>query len=166
MKRKLNVFLVLILVFTLALTGCARQKISEKIAENIVEKIAENASDGDVNVDINKDGISISGEDGEMNISGGENLSWPKDVPEAIPEFKGDIYSSVVTGKSLMVGANDVDLDEFGAYIGLVELAGFESGDNIESVGVYMKHYTKDGIKLIVSYTEESESISIIAEWE
>ena len=166
MKRKLIVFMILILIFVLAISGCVRQKISEKIAENVVEKIAENASDGDVDVDITKDGVSISGDDGKMNISGGENLSWPEDAPDAIPEFEGNIFSSIVTDNSLAVGANDVALDEFGAYVGLVELAGFESGDSIEGAGAYMKQYTMDGIKLTMTYTEEAETLSILAEWE
>ena len=166
MKNKFIVLLVLILVVVLAATGCARQKISEKIVENIAEKVAENESGENVDIDINEDGISISNDEGNMQISGGEDLSWPKDAPDAIPEFEGNIYSSAVSNGGMMVGVNDVELDEFGAYTGILESKGFENESTIESQGTYMKQYVKDDIDISVSYSEEAKTLTIIAQWE
>ena len=148
------------------LQGCARQKISEKIVENIAEQVAENESGEDVDIDISEDGFSISNDEGSMQISGGQDLEWPKDAPDAIPEFKGNIYSNVVSNGGMMVGINDVELDEFGAYTGILESKGFENESTFESEGTYIKQYVKDDINISVSYSEEAETLTINAQWE
>ena len=166
MKNKFTVLLVLILVVVLAASGCTRQKISEKIVENIVEKVAENESGENVDIDINEDGFSISSDEGNMRISGGEDLSWPEDIPDSIPEFKGKIYSSMASDDGFMVSINEVNLDEFGAYTGTLESKGFNNESTFESQGTFMKQYVKDEIAISVSYSEEAKTLTIIAQWE
>jgi hypothetical protein len=72
----------------------------------------------------------------------------------------------VVSNGGMMVGINDVELDEFGAYTGILESKGFENESTFESEGTYIKQYVKDDINISVSYSEEAETLTINAQWE
>ncbi|MCK5130065.1 MAG: hypothetical protein KAQ68_09440, partial [Clostridiales bacterium] len=119
MKSKIIIILVLVVAFSLLLTGCFPGKIreeitedfGEKIKENVTDKIAEAVEDAKIDVDVDDDGITIESEDGKLEISGGDDAHWPEDAPDIIPEWNKPLVSSVITKDSLIVGSKDIKVD-------------------------------------------------------
>lgn len=113
MKRALS--LLLVLVFTLSITGCGiKKKIENKIGEKITEKVL-----GD-KVDIEGDKVTVKGEDGTKVTYG--STEWPKyDIMKDIPEFKKGTISSVTASEAIVIivaeGVNKEDFEDYWAKI-------------------------------------------------
>lgn len=128
MRKK--IVIVLILVMSLVLTSCVKQKAEELIAEKVGEKILEKATGGKVDIDLDNKGemASIETDDGKMVF--GESLPWPKEAFSKIPELKRINIMNVVevdNGSTVSVSFSGITIAEARSYIKELKTSGFKS---------------------------------------
>lgn len=82
----------------LTLTGCAEtivEKATESAIENAIE--AEGGAGAGVEVDLSDGNFEFS-TDG-VNLQGGENASWPDNLPNDVYQIEGQVLSSMVSAE-------------------------------------------------------------------
>lgn len=96
MRKIIIVSLSLLFLFT----GCGRKQeeksITGRAAEKALEKMIEKESGGKAKVDISGESLSIKTEDGEVNISGGDNVKIPADFPSDVYQYEGGKIMTVM----------------------------------------------------------------------
>lgn len=160
-KKNFSRLLVIVMVFSLMATISGCGKIKDKVGEKIAEKATEKLL-GD-NVDITKEGIEIKGEDGG-SFRTGEDLDWPDDVMNDIPEFKkGNIISIWGDGKNCTMLIEDGDEDDVEDYIKKLKDMdfedGFESSDN--EIIMYSGTRQSEEDTITVTYSKTDKTVSI-----
>lgn len=160
-KKYFSSLLVIIMIFSLvtAFSGCG--KIKEKVGEKIAEKATEKLL-GD-NVDITKDGLEIQGEDGG-SFKTGEDLDWPEDVMNDIPEFKkGSIISVWEDGKNCTMMIEDGDEDDIEDYIEELKDMDFEDGfeSNDDEIIMYSGTRESEEDTVTVTFSKTDHTVSI-----
>jgi hypothetical protein len=95
MKKKviLIVSVVMVLAIVFSLTSCG--KAVEKITEKAIEASVDNVTDSNVEVSTDDTGVTISNEQGEVQIGGNATIpeNWPSEIP-LYPDLKITASSS------------------------------------------------------------------------
>lgn len=143
-KRWLLGLLVAALMF--AVTGCSA--VEDKIGEEVGEEIAGAAIGGDVEVE--DDSVTVSGDDGDVTITGGGS-EMPADFPEEFPLYKDadlDSASSIAGGDGTSFYLNLVSKDSADKVYDSVKADFTDDGWEIVSD---MKTTADDGTTAIIS---------------
>lgn len=82
-------------MLVLTLTGCA-ETIVEKATESAIENAMEEEGN-DVDVDLSNGNFEFS-TDG-VNFQGGENTTWPSNLPSDVYQIEGQVLSSMVSAE-------------------------------------------------------------------
>lgn len=142
-------------LFAIALIVCLMffscRSGSKKAGEKVMENAIENATGEDAKVDLNKDKIVIESGGNRTEVNG-QATSWPKEIPDEIPEFKHGRVEAVTT--STMDGTHvwtvafkEVPDDFLENYEAQLKEKGFEttiikSGDKVGSIMAETKKYS------------------------
>jgi len=123
------IVIVVAVLVVLGLAGYFLQKlVFQKTGEKIAESILEGATGGDVDVTSNGEGISVSNEDGSLDI--GKNASWPSDMPSDVVEFKGgDIEMADKYDSTWTVSISNASSQEISAYIEDLKSSGWDQSE-------------------------------------
>jgi len=103
--------------------------VAEKASEKATEKAIESASGGTAKVDLDKDKVSVTTQDGTMQM-GGTN-EWPSKIPADVPKFTYGKINSVIEntspdGQSIIVGLEGVAMADIEKYKSALEGAGWK----------------------------------------
>lgn len=136
MKRILIILLTVFLV--IGLVAC-----DKSAEEKAAEKMIEDMTDGKIDVDINDGGnsISISSEEGDIEIKGDEDgMPWPTDeLPSNVPVLNGaKVVGKVNVGNGVVVTFEGCDKNMGENYVKDMVTAGWEIIMEMETDGVYM----------------------------
>jgi len=177
MSRKIIAF-VITLAMILLLAGC---NLDKKIGESITEGILEKASDEDIDIDLDGEDFSITTEDGEMNFDedGGYTFEgedgevvtvssdneWPEGMAaDLLPKLnKGTITYTMNLGNGCMVSIEEIEEDEYTAYLEKVKDAGFTEDEyetKSDDILAYSA-YSDEKTYLSIYYTPSEKTLSI-----
>jgi hypothetical protein len=155
MKRNSILWLVMILTFSLLLTGCGKST-----TDLAAEKTIENAFGGDVDVD----GDSVTIENDQGTWQAGEGSSLPKDWPDDVYVPEGKIITSSDNnfgkGVSLEVDKTVSELEE--EYTNKIKEQGWDVNMSFSVENSVMIGAEKDNKSLSVSIGEEEGKTMIV----
>ncbi len=137
----------------------------KRAAEKTQEKIIEKAIGDKANVDLDDEKIVIETEEGTFTADA-STQSWPKEIPNEVPEFKNGNIVMVNTqnmkeGKNWVVIFEDVSPNEATKYKENLESNGFKI--NFTTTAGTGTHFAaeKGNITVILMGDEGSASISV-----
>ena len=150
-NRKGIILIVMVLSFSLFATGCMK-KVNEKIGTKIGEKILEKALGDDVKIDTKDNSMSIESKDGSYKV--GENIDWPGDKMNPLPEPNAKVISvsEQEDDESTIVMVHFPSKKESLDYYEQVKTLGFVEGSVTESEGYFSyMGYGTDNSQVVVS---------------
>lgn len=124
MKRMI-ITLTAFAFIALALCACASP---QKMAQDIIKQQTGQ------NVEINNDGstVTVKGENGESaKYSVGNDLKWPADKLQGLPELKGSVKGVIETGGGYYVTIDNVNQADARAYIQKLKDMGYGDGTEL-----------------------------------
>jgi len=142
MKKVIIVLLVLVIML-LTLSGCF---------QNLVKKAL-----GGANYSSKDDSFVLKTEDGEAIVSGGKGQKWPTGKMGDLPEFKGNITSSISTKDGEMLTFDGVTMSDVKAYITKVKAAGYEGEEMALSDNLLMFQSTKGDYGVYIQFSCDSK---------
>jgi len=157
--KKTAIFILIILLgFSLSACKSPGEMAAEKVAEEMVEEATG------VDADIDGDKITIEGEDGKMTIG---ETEWPSDgMAKEIPQVKSGVVYYVMNSEEICsIMVREVKENGFKDYLEDLKDAGFTSEKteySDETTSAYSARNDK-GISITLTYSHESEEISIAA---
>lgn len=160
-----RVFIYGALALLLLAAGC--NKLIEKAAEGATEKAIESASGGKVDVDLSEGGMTMSDEDGSMQITSGDNARLPDGWPAQLPLYPGATLLSGAqsddngnTSMSVYFSTPDGSADVAKFYEDKALAAGYTRETSHEQDGMFIRNYAKGGQRLAVQAATEDGSTS------
>ncbi len=165
MKHFNPMSLTRLMTIILAISIVAVATSCKRAAEKTHEKIIEKAIGNDAEVDLDDEKIVIKTDEGTFTTDANIQ-SWPKEIPNEVPEFK---YGKIVVvntqnmeeGKNWVVIFEDVSPDENMKYKEKLESSDFKI--NFTTTAGSGTHFAaeKDNITVILMGDEGSASISV-----
>ncbi|MGO1371874.1 MAG: hypothetical protein ACTHVE_08475 [Senegalia sp. (in: firmicutes)] len=146
--------IIIVLIFPLFSIACT-EKAEEKIGNEIGEKVLEKTLDEDVDIDTKDKNVSVENSDGSFEA--GENLEWPSDKMNPLPNPKKNIVSvsELSEDNSILVSAEFDDSKEAREYLQDVKDLGYkqhsieENGESFVYIG-----YKEDNTKVTIGYLD------------
>jgi len=164
-KTGIMVAVILIVVVVLGVGGYfASRYVARKAGEKLAEGILKAGTGG--NVDVNSSGDGAKVETGDGSLSVGSSASWPKDMPNSVPEFKyGKITMAVSTdtnGKGWSVTYEAVESGAMEKYASDLSSAGWTKEDTADmGAGLSILSYSKDSYQIQAIYDASSKGVSL-----
>ncbi|HNW03853.1 MAG TPA: hypothetical protein PLP20_05405 [Oscillospiraceae bacterium] len=157
--------IALALALILVLAGCGKEKVTEEINEAAEEAVINGALGGDATVDIDGDQYVFEDSEGNKTTVGG--AEWPTGVSaDMIPKFeKGDQTSSVVTDQFCSLQFENVEREDFDAYLETVKNAGFtqQTVEATIDTAIYYQAELDESKSISLTYDTASKIMSIIS---
>ncbi|PLX25641.1 hypothetical protein C0580_02010 [Candidatus Parcubacteria bacterium] len=152
MKKKLGLFLVLLLGVSVLTTGCGKSA-NEKAAEKSLE--ASMGANADVNIE--GDNVNIKTDDGTW--SAGENISLPEGWPEDVYVTEGNILAAASNslGNSLTIVSEKSVAELKKEYQEKVSENGWEINMSFDTEGNVLYGAEKDDRSLSVTISTDDE---------
>lgn len=146
LKKRL-ILLPIFLSFLLFSLGCGNT-----IKESITEKVIEKVTDGQVDVNTKEGEVSFGADEGSLKV--GENLEWPKNKFDSLPEPDANIMSitELEEGESTSVILQFNKEDGAPDYI-----------ERLEALGYIQQALTKTGTTTIYSAANKDNSLVIFS---
>lgn len=128
------------------LASCSPGDLIENAAGEAAEKAIESATGADIEVDEDGGSMSFQDEDGETDISFGNNVSLPDGFPDEVPLIEGNIQTAAKTtqdgdvvftvniGTEGSVSDARTDATELLLSAGFTEAEAVEMGDQMQLV--------------------------------
>ncbi|OQA51856.1 MAG: hypothetical protein BWY43_00786 [candidate division WS2 bacterium ADurb.Bin280] len=155
------IIVVVAVLVVLGVGGYFLQKmIFQKTGEKIAESILEGATGGNVDVNSNGEGISVSNEDGTLDI--GKNASWPSDLPSTVAEFKGgDVEMAGKYDNTWTISLTNASSQEVDAYIEDLKASGWDQNEANFDSGSYSMTQLSNGTHNISIIDNGDGTVSI-----
>jgi hypothetical protein len=156
---------LLIAVGLFGLAACKSKSSQDQAAEKAVEKMLEKASGGKADFDIQEGKVKIKTEEGESEISTGEQ-EWPKDLPEGVPQFtmgkiRGVTRSDAQGNKSWNVILEEVEAGAVEKYTEALKSKEWEITQTMTMGEGGMTQAMKDNVVLIAMFDAKGKSANI-----
>ena len=113
MKKLLALTLALILAL-MTLAGCG-------------PKVLRGVDAAGNQFELQGDTLTVKGEDGDVTIAAGGNLSWPKDKTGDLPELSGNVTSVIDTPGGVSVTCDGISKADYDAYLSKLRGLGYET---------------------------------------
>ena len=110
---------------------------------------------------IEKNGISIDTPEGQMQVNTSEsgNISWPKDMPSDVPEFKaGKIEGTTKLDKIWTIVLSNVNESDISSYKNALEDKGWKIEGEVDAGIAKSYTATKNNYQLSLSFSPGEKS--------
>lgn len=164
-KKTSATVVIVAIVIVLAILGIggylAQKFIFQKAGEKVAESLMEGVTGSDVDISSGGEGVSVSNEDGSLDI--GEGAKWPDNMPSSVPEFTGGTiqmsgeYSG--TWSVTVTGATSSEVD---SYIADLKALGWNQDQaNFDMGTASMSQLSNGQYSLTITFSSEEGSVSI-----
>jgi len=166
-KKKNNALtIIIIVVVILVVLGVGGTFVARWVAQKAADKIAGGllgaATNSNVSVNSDTGSVSVSNEDGTMEIG---SAKWPETMPADVPEYtSGKISVSSSTAndvKGWTVIISETNENDFNLYKSAVVSKGW-AVDTTTSFGAEVTFYKKDNYNLSLTWDPSSNGVSIV----
>jgi hypothetical protein len=142
----------------MVVVSCGGGAPQDEIAEKMIEKAIKHSGGGDADVDIAKGKVQIKGEDGDTEITFEEG-EWPKDLPDAVPDFKMGKVKAVSRfdregKKGWNVVVEEIQEGAFTKYAEQLQGGGWTLRGNMTTDKGSMIQATRDDLQIIAMYNK------------
>ena len=152
MKNLNQIKLLHIALFFIAIILVALSVSCKKSSEKVSEKMIEQAIGEDADVNIGDEKMVIETDEGTFTVDATKH-SWPKDIPNDVPEFKEGKIINVTTidaedGNNWTMVFEEVDTDAFDKYKKVLKAKDFKT--QVITMGATHGHIMAEKGDLIV----------------
>ena len=142
----------------LGLAACSPKNMMEQMIEQEAEKQGE-----DVDVEISGDSMTISGEDGSVNIQQGEGMAWPGDkLPASVPQVTGVTVTQIIdAGTGVMIYFEGCSQATADAYIEQLKSINWEASYESRTEEGYMVIFGDNQESLSFTWTKDDNAGSV-----